>query len=864
MYYSALDAKGLMTFTNLVGAQIPPGAVSVAMNVNGDVGNNGTGAYTTRRGFSFYSNYQFPVDQGYIKKLFVYSNRLLAYYGSGQLAYDDGAGNWNPFIVLGIVDVNFSMQPPPGGFVHQMLAGGNSYFTTSNGMYKLSGLNTAAPVPAGAPAALDTTCAVSGMISSGFLNAQSQCAYSCVWGYTDEENLLILGAPSQPQFAANTQSAGANNNANVTLTISIPPQIIAQKQLPWFVQIYRTPNTGSLLVPPGNNYQLVASYSPNSTDYTNCIVTYADTLNDAYLGADLYTDNGQPGAGQPYGQPPLAQDAAYFNSMAFYANYSTMQNVLLTLDAVGGGSGLQSGDTITIKDSTAGSFPFGGSYTYTGGGSNNPATRTFAVYTGGSASVNIATTAQNLVSVINQDPNNLLFTVQYLSGYAGLPGQMQLYAQNLSQAFFSITSSRTTCWTPTVPSSGVTYASANVTQQNGLFISGVSMPESVPPANIEPIGSPNYPIARIIPVRTGLIVVKPEEGVWIGTGTSPQTMTFTSLDTTAFIKGSETMVALNNSGYFFTTQGVMLVNESGCEIMSRSIQGDLLSLASYNYSNFSNLAFSVGYQSDNAFILFLQQNSTDTYSTLQYRYNWITQAWTNWDLNVTAAVVNTADDRLYMATPEGYIIQERKTFTSNDYADESFTVTITGTTSTTITLSSSINTNVGDQISQTNGMTTYTALVTANNTITGVLNVADATGFQAGAASDLAAISSTVTYLPTTANYPAFVKKASVWEFVFGNISFDTVSASFSTDFFASQESVTLTPKLSNQWGAFPWGTVPWGLGLPTIAPITTYATKNTSIAHWFIPTIKLQQVFCGFNLSGYGVFFEFLGSRSR
>ena len=78
------------------------------------------------------------------------------------------------------------------------------------------------------------------------------------------------------------------------------------------------------------------------------------------------------------------------------------------------------------------------------------------------------------------------------------------------------------------------------------------------------------------------MVVKPEEGVFMVTGTSPQALTVTTLDTTAFIKGSETMAALNNSGYFFTTQGVMLVNESGCEIMSRNIQGEVLALASSN------------------------------------------------------------------------------------------------------------------------------------------------------------------------------------------------------------------------------------------------------------------------------------------
>ncbi len=845
MNFACLDSKGLYTYANNVGTQAPVGAMLVANNVNCDqIGNT-----STRRGFNYYSTQKFTTTNGYITKLFVYENTLYASFNGGQFAQDNGAGTWSIYSGL-------SMNQPTGGFIHQMLAGGNSYFTTSNGIYKLSGVNSNAPVPAGAPQALDTVPTVTATISSGFLNVGSQCAYSIVWGYTDNSNLLILGAPSQPAYISNP--ANANNPVNVNLVFSVPPMVISTAAtLNWFYQIYRTPNTGSLTVPPGNNYQLVAqaNYSSGSS------VSYADTTLDSLLGADLYTDSGQTTVGQPYNQPPLAQDIGYFSNMAFYANYSTLQDVLLTLDAVGASLGIQSGDTVTLKDSTSGT-----SYTYTGGASNIPASRTFAVYTGGTPSVNIQTTAQNLVSVINQDPNNLLFIAQYTSGYAGLPGQMQVTAQNLSQAFFSVTSSRTTCWSPKVPSSGTSYASANTTVQNYLAVSNVSQPESVPPANTQPVGSLNYPIGRIIPVRTGLIVVKPKEGVFLVTGTSPTALTVTTLDTTSFINGSETMAALNNAGYFFTTQGVMLVNESGCEIMSRNIQGDILALASSQYPNFPSLAFGLGYQSDNAYILFLQQNATDTYSTLQYRYNWITQAWTTWQIpgGVTAAIVNPANDRMYLATPQGYILQERKTFTSTDYADPASTVIITAVGTSTLTLSNSLNVNIGDQISQTNSRATSTATVTANNANTGVVTVTSVVGFLVGTATDTAAINSTVTFMPTTCGYPAFIKKFTTWNFEFSQISFLDAMVTFSTDFYPYGETNTLTPQNALTWGTFAWGSTAWGVTLSSPKPISTYSTKNTSIGHWANVSINVAQAFAGFTLSGYVVFFDFLGSRSR
>lgn len=970
MYFSVLDAKGLYTYANRLGQQSPPGAMSNALNVNCDE----IGITTTRRGFDFYSSHQFTVGGGYVTKLFVYENIMFASFNGGQFAQDNGSGTWTTY------GSGFTMLPPSGGFLHQMLAGGNSYFTTSNGIYKLSGINTDPPIPAGAPAGLDTATIVSAQVSSGFLNAQSQCAYSVVWGYTDESNLQIVGAPSFAAYAANTQSAGGSNNANVDLVISIPPFVEQTQSLPWFYQIYRTPNTGSLTVPPGNNYQLVTQLNTDGTDYSNHYVSFSDTVLDSLLGASLYTDDGQPDVGNPFGQPPLAKDAAYFSSMAFYANYSTLQNVLLTLDAVGASAGIQVGDTIGITDSTsattytytgaastagksisgaspattASSLSFdvdvngdgpqtinvddGGShtgahiaaviqaairaltanssvnqaaitaatcvyttvYTITSGSTattsnpssvavtgmgaatlllglsnggtepagvnaNNPTTRTFAVFESGTPAANIQATAQNIVSVINQDPNNTLFFMQYISGFTDLPGQMKLFAQNLSQAFFSVVSSRTTCWTPALPVSGITYASSNDTVPNGIFISEISKPESVPPSFLLNVGSPNFPISRIIPVRTALIVVKPEEGVFEITGTSPTTLTVTTLDTTAFINGSETMSALNNSGYFFTTQGVMLVNESGCEIMSRNVQGDILALASYSFPNFASLAFGLGYQSDNAYILFLQENPTDTYSTLQYRYNWITQAWTNWDIPCTAAVVNTADDRLYLATPQGYILQERKTFTNQDYADQVISVTINSVdTATTMTLASSINVSIGDQISQTNMAVIYTAFVLDNNIATNVITVADTTGFIAGAATDTVSIDSTMTFMPTTCGYPAFIKKFTTWNFEFANISFDTCTASFSTDFYPNSESVTLAPHISGEWGTFPWGTNPWGVTQQNLQPITTYSTKNTALGHWTNVSLALRQAFSGFAFSGYTIFFNFLGERSR
>jgi hypothetical protein len=172
--------------------------------------------------------------------------------------------------------------------------------------------------------------------------------------------------------------------------------------------------------------------------------------------------------------------------------------------------------------------------------------------------------------------------------------------------------------------------------------------------------------------------------------------------------------------------------------------------------------------------------------------------------------------------------------------------------------------NVGDQLSQINGGTHVTCTVTSNNPVTGVVGVSTTSGFVTGATSDVAAINSTVTFMPTNCGYPAFIKKFTTWSFEFSSIGFTQATASFTTDFYPTQESVTLMPKVADTWGTFPWGSEGWGVTTAVPQAISTYATKNTAMGHWIICTLQMQQAFTGFSLAGYGVFFNFLGERFR
>ena len=416
-----LDSKGLYTFNNLL-SQVPPGAMTIANNIDIDR----PGISETRRGFNFYGNQlPAPAIKGY-----VYDEALLWYLQNGSLVYDsDGAGTWATY--------SGSYFPIAGSYVFSTQSSGNFYFTTNNGVYKLDSL-TGEPRLSGVPSALDIQGVLAG--TGNVVLNNSQVGYQVLFGYIDANNNLILGAPSEFLFISNS----TGTTQNVTITATIPNGLTTQ----YFIQIYRTANTNSLTVPPGNNFQLVIEQQLTSGELAAKSITITDTIPDSLLGAFIYTADGQP-TPVPNSTPPLALDIATFQGMTFYANFQTIQTADMTLDSVGAPNGIQIGDTVTLTETN----PLT-SYVYTAASSNNAAARQFAVVTTGTIAQNIDATARNLVAMVNQDPNNSLFYMYYITGENILPGAITVVAQNLEEGPFYINSSRQTPWTPQIPAAG--------------------------------------------------------------------------------------------------------------------------------------------------------------------------------------------------------------------------------------------------------------------------------------------------------------------------------------------------------------------------------------------------------------------------
>lgn len=828
-----LDNMGLYTFPNVL-SKVPPGAMTIANNIDIDR----PGVAETRRGFEFYGN----VLPASAIKGYVYDDNLIWYLSNGSLVYDSNeAGDWLTYAG--------SFFPPAGGYLFSTQSSGNFYFTTNNGVYKLDSISST-PVLSGVPQALDLQGAISG--SGNAVLSNSQVMYQVVFGYTDLNNNLILGAPSEFLFVANS----TGSTQAVTIEATIPNGLTTD----YFIQLYRTANTNSLSVPPGNNAQLIIEHQLTSGELAAKTVTLVDNIPDTLLGAFIYTADGQP-TPQPNTQPPLCFDLCTFNGMTFYANFSTRQTSDVTLDSVGSPNGIQIGDTFTLTDDNSST-----SYVYTGASSNNAAARQFAIVTSGSIAQNIDSTARNLVAMINQDPGNAFFYAQYITGENILPGAIQIQAQNLQNGIFHINSSRQTCWTPPIPAAGTDYSSSNNSQPSGIIVSKVNQPEAAPLVFELQLqsGIRNIIIFRVVALQDAVYAFT-TGGVFRITGSDPTALQTLLFDSSANIKGLNTPEILNNSIYYMATQGICSISSGGNQIMSRNIERDLL--ATGQLTDFNSIAYGCSYESDRAYFLFTPSLDTPTLPIQEYRYNWLTQTFTLWTRETTAAIVSTRTDKLYFADSAGNIFEERKSFTDSDFADESYPITITNvdTAGLLLTLVSAANVRVGDVILQSPTTTNARAQVTSIDLATNIVGVAQIDGLVDGIATDYRSIVTEITYAPLTAGFAEYMKKWTSLQFMFSNANFAEVTIDMSSDIYPTPETGTLIPVASiGGWGTKPFGTFAWGVSTIPQQLIPTWPTPNTVYSHWMIISLSLTQAFTSFALDGISATFDITGTRGR
>lgn len=833
MITTVLQATGVQTNTNNLSVQV--GGLSVAENCVIDKKD----VIEIRRGFNpVGSTFAFA---GNADNLFVFQDRMIASNGT-TLAYDANANPSNPSWTL----YSGTYTPPTGANKIHAVEGVNSnlYFATSVGIYKIDTV-TSSPFAAGAPKGLDGSAAVTG--GSGWFNNNSNVAYQVVWGYIDANNNTILGVPSELINVTNTAGSGRD----VALTFTVPTGLSTS----YFWQLYRSAQTDSTSVVAGVQFQLVAQANLTALQIAALQVTYTDQTPDNLKGAYLYTDSTQQGPFQTNDPPPVAVDLCYWKNMTFYLNIKSKQRAYMTVISVGSPNGIQSGDTLTITRGVT-------IVTFTGAATQNATIGQFKVDTSSTPAANIDATARNLVACINQYASNTLVYAYYISGYQQLPGQILLEERAYGGDAFSVTSSRGGAYSPVIPSSGTTYASTNDTQKNGLAVSKVSQPEAVPLVNLFFVGAADQDGYRVLPLTDAVYVLK-ADGVFRVTGDTPSNLVVSVAYPDTILTVPESAVVLNNSIYAYTNQGIVTINQSEPQLLSFPIEDQLLPLQ--NITDFAEMSYGIAYPSDRKYVFACPTATGDAHPTQEWVYNYITQTWTSWDREVTGGVVNNEDNKLYFCSEvETKLVQERKSYTVMDYADESFTCAITAFSGTTITVDSTADAEVGMSIAQPN--TAHPNLPTTS-VITEVtdsthLEVMDELTWTIGAAAYYQPIDCTVGYAPAHGGYPLYLKHFTYLNFEIDQLTARTLTGQISSDLSPYKENLEMTPILLG-FGDVPFGTSEdfGGVGF-NLQPMAALVPQEKARAHWVNIFINQDEALRKFVLAGATAQYEITSAR--
>ena len=847
-----LKVNGLYTAPNQFSA-IPEGALSRADNIVIDR----ESVATSRRGmFRFNSTALNLSTSNKINQLIQYRDRLLVHYGN-TLAYDStGSGVF--------VSYTGTIDAPTGYRLKYTEANKNLYFTSTSGIQKITGLTTN-PTAAGVPKALGGLATLTG--SSGFLAHHSITAYRIVWGIKDENNNTILGAPSGRIVIFN--NVGGSGTRNVQLNFLVPDGITTS----YFYQIYRVKQLAtspSNIEEPSDEMQLCFEGNPTSTEITNkALSAITDIVIDDLLGAFLYTNPSQEGIGQSNDIPPFAKDICTFKNITFYANTKTKHRLICSLvgvDTTSGGNGLFTSDTVTIAG-----------VTFTAVTSTSPTTTQFTIdITSTSPSSRIEATTYNLISQINKHPTITVYAY-YISSYGDLPGKFLLEERSIGGVAFTATSSKATAFSPQLVTTGNIQTSTNEEKINRVYYSKTSQPEAVPLLSYFDIGSTQYGIERIIPLRDSVFVFK-SDGVYRIIGESPSNLRQSLFDNTTGIYAADSARAMNNKIYMYGDQGVLAVSDNGIEVISGPIEDVIQQKQSY--ASFATLTYGIAYEQYRKYILLCQDSPSDTSATIAFVYDVFTERWTKWTFQAGTGIVindvlyfgsNRLSNPLSVSNARGFVYKERKSLVSTDYCDEEFVVTVTAkdTTLDTLTLTISSGYYIQDiyagMIINQGGVT---QVISAVDTVNSKITVEDASAFYINTDPSYTTtrvfepIQCIIEWSQNSADNPGILKHFREITVLMRNNNFRILDLGFQSSIDNAVEYIQVEPVLESAWGTFAWGSIPWGSGDAKPLPLRTYVPLEKRRAHWINFSVRSKYSKAEFAINGLSVMFEPMSER--
>lgn len=448
----------------------------------------------------------------------------------------------------------------------------------------------------------------------------------------------------------------------------------------------------------------------------------------------------------------------------------------------------------------------------------------FLIASNGTATENINSTVQNFARTVNSyflaltgagnaNEQVTVTPTSTASGQAGLftiQANRGLGAFSVQQQYFPGGSYANVAipFIQGIPVGPTTYSPTN--QQNALYFSASNQPDAVPLTNFIQVGSPNYPIQRVVAIPGSCLIFKPD-GVYQLTGNTPATFAAQLFNNTVQLLANESVAVLQSSVMAYTTQGVVTIANGNVQIVSMAINDDLVQLA--QLPAFASTAFGVAQEKERRYLLFAPTLSSDTLPTQAFAYNVTTNAWTKWvppGGQQVCGLVNIADQLLYLGCTSSAVLgtpavfQERAGTLASAYGDESFTSSSYSVLSNAVTftgLSSNLSGTFGAGTAVvTASGTVYVATGSSGTSTTLTLNFAT-TPALSGAVTVVAPTVWSFTTIPVGCDDAGTVKQFQEFAMDAASTSLGSWTATVGSDYYSDPTALVMTPRAASGAG---------------------------------------------------------------
>lgn len=495
----------------------------------------------------------------------------------------------------------------------------NCYWSSKIGPCKVSSISDSAAVLAGMHEAPSGTFSLA---TGSAMGANTVRAWRWCFVKRDANGLVVRSVPSPWQSYDNASASTTSMN----WLIPLPTYALAGDQ----IELYATITVASGSTPSDMMY-LTARHTITSADVTAGYATVLDDRADADLGAELYTNPTREGLLKANYRPPACGALAWWSECLWFGRcVGPWTTAIEIVDVLGASAtvdagGLQrfastyagvSGDDITgladttsvvvgqavtdngVPGSTGGRIAIGTtvlaktattvtlSSTPSGTGAvyfHDVVTVDGQAYYASSASSGTAgsgyptflvsagdgeRTARELAAVISEYSTSV-YAYAIEDPYAPLKGTIVIRSVALDDAQWAVTTTRDAALSFPVDTSGEILVDRD-NRPHSLFYSKPGEPEHVPEINFLTVGSEEYPIVALAPLRGALLVFK-TDGIYRVTGSPPDGWRVDLLDPVLRPLRAECVDIIGPAAAVWTQHGVKLVTEGGASSISEQI-----------------------------------------------------------------------------------------------------------------------------------------------------------------------------------------------------------------------------------------------------------------------------------------------------